>query len=412
MAGHILFADELPPAFAAASEGLLGAVAAWEIDDVAAFNSHVDTYAAWLNDNDVPHLDTEKVLRESRFNHVDPFWKAIYLFLPAMLLVFLSWIVADKPLRGAALGAVIVGVLIMSWGLYERMAISGRPPVTNLYSSALFIGWAVALAALAGEWIVGAGIGILVSAVAGSSSLVIAHYLARGEGDTIGVMQAVLDTTFWLATHVVCITLGYAATFLAGFLGLAYIVGKVVQGFSGPSAGTEDAAAQQAVALQPGESPLAHLQSGPTAAALPPQKSRMERLGGLTYGVICFALFFSLVGTVLGGLWADDSWGRFWGWDPKENGALIIVLWNALILHARWDKQVGPYGMAVLSLIGNVVTAWSWFGVNELRAGLHSYGFTEGRLMALAVFCLSQIILATAALMLRNRIRRHSVPSA
>ena len=60
----------------------------------------------------------------------------------------------------------------------------------------------------------------------------------------------------------------------------------------------------------------------------------------MIYGTLCFAIFFSFVGTVLGGLWADDSWGRFWGWDPKENGALIIVLWNALVLHARWDGMV------------------------------------------------------------------------
>jgi len=106
----------------------------------------------------------------------------------------------------------------------------------------------------------------------------------------------------------------------------------------------------------------------------------------MIYGVVCFAIFFSFVGTVLGGLWADDSWGRFWGWDPKENGALMIVLWNALVLHARWDKMVGDRGLAVLALGGNIVTAWSWFGVNQLGIGLHSYGFTSGVVRALMTF--------------------------
>ena len=118
--------------------------------------------------------------------------------------------------------------------------------------------------------------------------------------------------------------------------------------------------------------------------------------GKMVYGVVCFAIFFSLVGTVLGGLWADDSWGRFWGWDPKENGAMMIVLWNAIILHARWGKLVRDYGTAVLAIVGNAVTAWSWFGVNELKAGLHSYGFTEGRLLAMVGFMAIQLALVLA----------------
>jgi len=92
----------------------------------------------------------------------------------------------------------------------------------------------------------------------------------------------------------------------------------------------------------------------------------------MIYGSICFAAFFSLVGTVLGGLWADDSWGRFWGWDPKENGALVIVLWTALVLHARAARLVRQRGMAVLAVGGNIVTSWSWFGVNQLGVGLHA----------------------------------------
>jgi hypothetical protein len=89
---------------------------------------------------------------------------------------------------------------------------------------------------------------------------------------------------------------------------------------------------------------------------------------------------------VLGGLWADDSWGRFWGWDPKENGALIIVLWNALVLHARWGGIVKDRGMAVLAVGGGIVTAWSWFGVNLLSVGLHSYGFKSGMGFWLGLF--------------------------
>jgi len=101
----------------------------------------------------------------------------------------------------------------------------------------------------------------------------------------------------------------------------------------------------------------------------------------------------SFVGTVLGGIWADQSWGRFWGWDPKENGALIIVLWNALILHARWGGVVRQRGVAVLAITGNIVTAWSWFGVNLLGVGLHSYGFLSSTQDWLLLFATSQLAL-------------------
>ena len=117
----------------------------------------------------------------------------------------------------------------------------------------------------------------------------------------------------------------------------------------------------------------------------------------MIYGTVCFAMFFSFVGTVLGGLWADDSWGRFWGWDPKENGALMIVLWNALVLHARWGGMIKERGLAALAVVGNVVVSWSYFGVNELGVGLHSYGFTEGVLLALGIFSATQLALVAVA---------------
>ena len=169
------------------------------------------------------------------------------------------------------------------------------------------------------------------------------------------MLQAVLDTNAWLATHVVIITLGYAATFVAGFLALLYI-----------------------------------LLGAFTSILTSDQGKSLVRM---VYGTICFATLLSFVGTILGGIWADQSWGRFWGWDPKENGALLIVLWNALILHARWGGMIRARGLMVMAVFGNVVTAFSWFGVNLLEVGLHSYGFMEGSFQWLIAFCLSQLII-------------------
>ena len=111
----------------------------------------------------------------------------------------------------------------------------------------------------------------------------------------------------------------------------------------------------------------------------------------MIFGITCFSLFFSLVGTVLGGIWADQSWGRFWGWDAKENGALLIVIWNAIILHARWAGIAKVRGLSALAIFGNVVTAWSYFGTNMLGVGLHSYGFMDKAFVPLMAFIGSQL---------------------
>ncbi len=191
------------------------------------------------------------------------------------------------------------------------------------------------------------GVGNLLAAALGFPTMIIAYYLTfDNDGDTIGVMQAVLDTNFWLATHVVCITLGYATTLLAGALGDSHHRPRSAHGET-------------------------------------KRLNQRKQLTRMTYGTICFAIFFSFIGTILGGLWADDSWGRFWGWDPKENGALMIVIWNAIVLHARWGRWSANAAWR-LAVCGNIVTLWSWFGVNEMGVGLHSYGFTEGRAFWLA----------------------------
>jgi ABC-type transport system involved in cytochrome c biogenesis permease subunit len=123
---------------------------------------------------------------------------------------------------------------------------------------------------------------------------------------------------------------------------------------------------------------------------------RRDELARMTYGVICFATLFSFVGTILGGIWADQSWGRFWGWDPKENGAVLIVLWNALILHARWGGLVRDKGIAILAVFGNIVTCWSWFGTNMLGIGFHSYGFMGKALIILSGVVMLHLVLMAA----------------
>ena len=302
-----------------------------------------------------------------------PFYHCCALYVLAFVLGALAWLGWSGPLNRTAFVLLTITLAVHSLALLARIYISGRPPVTNLYSSAVFIGWGVVALALVMELVFRNGLGNAVAAALGFASLLIAHNLA-GDGDTFTVLQAVLDTQFWLATHVVCITFGYATTFLAGGLGVLYIVRGVCT---------------------------------PTLT-----QAASKELARMIYGIVCFSIFFSFVGTVLGGLWADDSWGRFWGWDPKENGALMIVLWNALVLHARWDGMEKARGLAALAVGGNIVTCWSWFGVNELGVGLHSYGFTEGVLRTLGLFVASQTALIILGSLPRSLWWSHRVRAA
>ena len=325
--------------------------------DPEAFNQAVANLDQWMNKQGFAG-EIKKGRNEHFFNTFAPFARAQGIYVIALLLACFSWLRMSRGLVDTAFYLIGLAFVLHTAGLVFRMLLEGRPPVTNLYSSAVFVGWGAVLLGWILERIYRNGIGSCVAALAGFSTLIIASHLSK-EGDTMEMMRAVLDTNFWLATHVVCVTIGYAATFLAGFLALIY----VLRGVFTPSLDSETA----------------------------------NSLARMVYGIVCFATLFSFVGTVLGGIWADQSWGRFWGWDSKENGALLIVVWNAIILHCRWGGLVRDRGLVTLALFGNIVTAWSWFGVNMLGIGLLSYGFMDEAFSTLQWFAILQVLLMLAA---------------
>ena len=340
---------------------VVGILGAWANDDPEAFNGYLDEYRAHLDRH--PLQERPALAFEAWFNHAAPFYHCAVLYIVAFLIGCFSWLGLTEPLRRTAFSLLATTFVVHTLAIAARVYISGYPPITNLYGTAVFIGWGCVLLGLMLEWIYRLGIGNLLAAIVGFLTLLIAHFLA-GDGDTLEMMQAVLDTKFWLATHVIVINFGYAATFLAGGLSVVYILrGVLTRSMTGD----------------------------------------VDRVfGRMIYGILCFALLLSFVGTVLGGLWADDSWGRFWGWDPKENGALMIVLWNALILHARLGGMVKTRGIAVLSVFGGIVTSWSWFGVNQLGVGLHAYGFTDSVTFWLVLFVTSQLAIMAVGLLPRH----------
>jgi len=339
---------------------------AYQADKPGDFNQAVADYRVWLESNDLASALSAGE-QEFFFNQIQPFYMSMVIYVAAVILGCLYWINLSPTLRKSGLYLLVLAFAVHTFALLFRMYLQGRPPVTNLYSSAIFIGWAAVLFGIFLERIFMGGIGLVCTGFIGFITLNIAHHLAlqdlwtsAGRGDTMEMLRAVLDTNLWLSTHVVVVTLGYASMFVAGLLAILYIV----RGFFTRTLTSE---------------------AGKTLARM-------------VYGIVCFATLFSFVGTILGGIWADQSWGRFWGWDPKENGALLIVLWNGMILHARWGGLIKERGLMAMAVFGNIVTSFSWFGVNMLGIGLHSYGFMDAAFRWLMIFDATQGALIILAL--------------
>ena len=245
---------------------------------------------------------------------------------------------------------LLIPTLLLVAGITMRCIIRSRPPVSTLYETILFITACAVITALIAEWINRKRVAVSVAAILGSLGMFVAmKYEAKEAVDTMPSLVAVLDTNFWLSTHVTTVALGYSAGLFAAAIAHVYILGKLF-GFKKN------------------------------------EPAFYKTVSRMTYGVICFGLLFSTLGTVLGGIWANDSWGRFWGWDPKENGALMICLWELAMLHGRMGGYLRDLGMAVTSVLCGMVVAFSWWGVNLLSVGLHSYGFTAGIFQYLMAF--------------------------
>jgi ABC-type transport system involved in cytochrome c biogenesis permease subunit len=237
----------------------------------------------------------------------------------------------------------VIAVALCVTAIVIRCIIMQRPPVGNLYDTVIFIGTTGVILSLVVEWISRNRFSLGIAPVLGTALIILARRYEVGDaGDHLDPLVAVLDSNYWLTTHVICITLGYTGGLLAAMLSCGYILMRGLN-LDGDN------------------------------------KELRRSLTKVVYGCICLTVFLSLVGTVLGGIWANYSWGRFWGWDPKENGALMIVLWTLAILHARLGGIIKDWGLHLASIFTACVIAFSWWHVNFLGVGLHNYGFTTGK---------------------------------
>lgn len=287
---------------------------------------------------------------ERWFYKVNFFHKALILYLLAFIVVALTWLLPENNfLTRTAWMVTVIPLLISIAGIVVRCIIRGRPPVSTLYETTLFVPTVAIIVALAAEWMQPKKIGLTIATLMGVLGMLLANiYELKDGADTMTRLVAVLNSNFWLSTHVITVVIGYSAGLLAAAIAHIYIFAR-----------------------------LLNLNHG---------KDFYRTVSRMVYGVVCFGALFSFVGTVLGGIWANYSWGRFWGWDPKENGALLIIIWFLIILHARLGGYARQLGICMLAVVGAVIVSFSWWGVNLLGVGLHSYGFTSGAQQALNTF--------------------------
>jgi ABC-type transport system involved in cytochrome c biogenesis permease subunit len=305
---------------------------------------------AWLT---TMHQSTDartsgKIYSEVRYYQADLLSHSLTLYIIAFLIAAWCWARPQSvwPRRGLWAFSVAATVLLVA-AITWRCILRERPPVSTLYETALFIGGVIAILGLIIEAIQRRLVAISSAVAMAGMNIFLAFSYEYGDGqDTMPSLVAVLDTNFWLATHVTTVTIGYAAGLLAAGLAHVYLLRQLFL----------------------------------------PKGNTDRELAMMIYGTVCFGLLFALIGTILGGIWANESWGRFWGWDPKENGALMIVLGQTAMLHGRMAGWLRGRGFAFAAIVVGMIVAFSWWHVNLLGVGLHSYGFTSGIQTALYSF--------------------------
>ncbi|MEM8604340.1 MAG: cytochrome c biogenesis protein CcsA, partial [Cyanobacteria bacterium P01_H01_bin.121] len=251
---------------------------------------------------------TRALQQEVHFHRFHPFGKAWPLYLLAFGIVGLSFFWPTFDFYWTGIGLFAAGVLVQAYGFWLRTHVAGRPPVTNMYESVVWVGFGIAAVALLFELTSRARYYLLAAAPLATVCLLLADRLPAVLDPSIGPLVPVLRDNFWLSVHVPTITLSYACFALA--MGLGHVS-------------------------------LGHYLFAPGA------KQRLQKLGQFNYHVLQAGVLLLTTGIILGGIWAHFSWGRFWGWDPKETWALIALLCYLVPLHGRLVGWFGNFGITV-----------------------------------------------------------------
>src|SRR5437773_1151592 len=304
---------------------------------------------------------TRQLRLEYFYNHFEGFYRAIWCYGIALVIL----IVAHLRKRGVALQTVGVGIAVLGLafqasGIVMRCLIAGRPPVTNMYESIIWVSFAVSFFGMIFFARYRTTVYLLAALPVTLIALLLVHQMPIAMPSSIDPLVPVLRDNFWLTVHVLTITLSYAAFALA--MGFGHIL------------------------------LWRYARNPATACGDAPMHFWLYRV--LQLGVLLLA-----AGTILGGVWANYSWGRFWGWDPKETWALIALLCYILALHGRLAGWWTEFGLVVASVVCFLAVLMAWYGVNfVLGKGLHSYGFGIGGETYVAIFVLLDLLFVAFAI--------------
>lgn len=287
-----------------------------------------------------PQPDAANIAREVHYNDLHPFGKAWMLYLAALLVLGAAVYLDNRKLYLVGAAIAVGGFVMHIYGFILRCQIAGRPPVTNMYESLIWVSLGAMACALVLEAVFQARSLLVPAAAAAMLCLIVADNTSSVFDPAINPLTPVLRSNFWLTIHVLTITASYGAFLLATALGHVILFDCAFR-----------------------KTDRAHL------------RSLQQQL----YKTVQVGVLLLAAGTILGGVWANYSWGRFWGWDPKEVWALIALLGYLAVLHGRYAGWLKDFGFAAGCVVAFCGVVMAWYGVNfVLGAGLHSYGFGEG----------------------------------
>jgi cytochrome c-type biogenesis protein CcsB len=313
----------------------------WAVPERARSVADLEAAASAVAGTTASRLPAWRVDREITYNRARPSRTAWMVLALALVLSIAAWNLPGRGLDLAAFLALLAGFAVMSWGIWMRWTVAGRIPASNMYESLLFLAWGVGAFAIVASLVLRNRIVVLNAAAMSALTMSLTDLLPIDW--FIHPIPPVLSGTYWLAVHVPIIMVGFSV------LALGVVV--------------------------------AHMQLGFQAFA-PTRRSTALVMADLLYWYTMVGSILLVAGIMTGSMWAASSWGRYWGWDPKEVWSLVAFLAYMAILHARVERLIGPFGAAAWSIVAFQTIVMTYLGVNfVLASGLHSYGFGESNVV-------------------------------